>query len=93
MRILTALLLCFAFALHAADLSQYKTDKNSWTDALIQGIAKERTLYIKPGTYKLDKAIEITKDIALIMEDGAKFMTDQKQMFVLKNGNFMIEGR
>lgn len=93
MRILTALLLCCAFALHAADLSQYKTDKNSWTDALIQGIAKERTLYIKPGTYKLDKAIEITKDIALIMEDGAKFMTDQKQMFVLKNGNFMIEGR
>ena len=93
MRILTALLLCCAFALHAADLSQYKTDKNSWTDALIQGIAKERTLYIKPGTYILDKAIEITKDIALIMEDGAKFMTDQKQMFVLKNGNFMIEGR
>ena len=93
MRILTALLLLGAFALNAADLSQYKTAQNSWADALIQGIAKESTLYIKPGTYKLDKAIEITKDITLILEDGVKLHTDEKNMFILKGGYFRIEGR
>ena len=86
-------LFCCSVMLQAATLNDYKTAQNSWTDALTLAVEKEQTVYIPAGTYKLDKAIEINKDVALVLMGGAKLTTDQKQMFILKKGKFMLEGR
>ena len=40
MKLLIAGLLCCAFVLNGAELSKYKTAKNSWTDALLEAVAK-----------------------------------------------------
>ncbi len=93
MKLLIAGLLCCAFMLNGAELSKYKNAKNSWTDALIEAIAKERTVHIASGTYKIDKSLEITKDVALILSDGATLKTDIDRLFILKKGKLLIEGR
>ena len=93
MKLLIAGLLCCAFVLNGAELSKYKTAKNSWTEALIEAIAKERTVHVAGGSYKIDKSLEITKDVALILSDGVVFNTDVDRLFVLKKGKLLIEGR
>ena len=93
MRLLIVGLLCWAFMLNGAELSKYKTGKNSWGDALAQAVAQERVVYIPGGVYELDNPLVITRDVALILQDGATLATNKSQLFILKKGKLVIEGR
>ena len=86
-------LLALSLPLMAVDLTAFKTPQNSWDDAFEAARQTNRVITFPDGKYDLQRTIEVSDGMTLILEDGAELTTSVTPLIHHTGGILVLEGR
>lgn len=75
----------------AVDLTRFKKSSNTWNDAFMAALQKDKTIQVPKGKYTFDKSLILTSDVRLIFAEGAQFHFSAAPGIILKGGTLRME--
>ena len=77
----------------AVEITAFKTNENSWSDAFEAARKKSREITLPSGKYDIERTLEIGDGMTLIFEDGAELTASVTPLIHHIGGTLILEGR